>query len=235
MKKQVKVKPLDPIPELEWWDEWILTPDTKDHYKNSETPITTIRGSEYIYIYNIERDMNMKRITSYIQHPVCLKNEYIEKIQSIPLPMLMTTKEREKLSRIKRLEKHKDKQDRIKLGIIEAPPSKVKLSNFMHIMKHEANVDPTKTEKKVREIIKGRQETHEKHNLDRKLTKEQRAEKWKKKLNRDIGEECRSALFRIESLNNPSNRYIIYIYIYIQNLDIKLRRTRISFTSQGCA
>ncbi len=156
----------------------------------------------------------MKRITSYIQHPVSVKNEYIEKVQSIPIPMLMTTKEKEKLSRIKRLEKHKDKQERIKFGIIEAPPPKIKLSNYMHILKYDANADPTKTEKKVREIIKNREETHQKHNLDRKLTKEQRAEKWKKKLSRDIGEECRAALFRIESLNNPSNRYSNCIYVF---------------------
>ncbi len=48
MKKQVKVKPPDPIPEVEWWDEWILTPESKEIFKTAQSPISIIKGIHII-------------------------------------------------------------------------------------------------------------------------------------------------------------------------------------------
>ena len=48
---------------------------------------------------------------------------------------------------------------------------------------------------------------HLRHNLEKKLTPQQKFEKMKRKLNRDLNEECRTALFRIETLVNPTHRF----------------------------
>ena len=42
----------------------------------------------------------------------------------------LTDKEKKRLSRNKRLEKEKDKQERVKLGLMAAPLPKIKMSNY---------------------------------------------------------------------------------------------------------
>ncbi len=50
---------------------------------------------------------------------------------------------------------------------------------------------------------------HLERNAERKLTKEQKAEKMMKKLKRDSATECRVAVFRIEDLSNRIHKYRI--------------------------
>jgi pre-mRNA processing factor 3 (PRP3). len=40
-------------------------------------------------------------------------------------------------------------REKIKLGIIEAPPQKVKLATFMKVMSKELAQDPSKTEQEI--------------------------------------------------------------------------------------
>ena len=74
------MKPLDPIPEIEWWDAFFL-PETKPGQPQVQKfPKTQIT----------EKDVYMDRITHYIQHPLPLKNDYIENQNSIVLPLYLT-------------------------------------------------------------------------------------------------------------------------------------------------
>lgn len=56
-----------------------------------------------------ENDFYVDKITHYIQHPKKIKNEYIEQIEKMVVPIHLTEKEKKKLRRMKRIDKEKDK------------------------------------------------------------------------------------------------------------------------------
>jgi U4/U6 small nuclear ribonucleoprotein PRP3 len=64
----------------------------------------------------------------------------------------------------------------------------VRLSNLMKVLTSDAIQDPTRVEARVRRDVAIRRHTHEKMNLERKLTDEQRREK---KENKKLEEEKR--------------------------------------------
>lgn len=48
---------------------------------------------------------------------------------------------------MKRLEKEKDKQEKVKLGLMPPPKPKINLSNYMKVMGKEAIANPSLVEK----------------------------------------------------------------------------------------
>ena len=90
---------------------------------------------------------------------------------------------------------------------MEPPPPKLKMSNYMKVLTSQAVADPSKVEKEVRKQIVARQEAHIEHNERRKLSHEQKREKFRKKMERQAQKECRVALFRVPSLVNPRTRF----------------------------
>ena len=65
------------------------------------------------------------------------------------IPFYLTAKDKRKLKRKKKLAKEKEKQDKVSLGLVKAPPPRVTLKNFMNVMAKEAVQDPSKCEQKV--------------------------------------------------------------------------------------
>ena len=80
------------------------------------------------------------------------------------------------------------------------PLPKIKLSNYMKVMGREAVADPSRVEARVKKMVEKRLNDHLKRNEDNKLTREQKEAKMKRKHERDLQDECRVALFRIEDL-----------------------------------
>ena len=68
------------------------------------------------------------------------------------VPVFLTKKERKKLRRQNRREAWKEKQDKIRLGLINPDQPKVKMSNLMRVLGTEAVQDPTKVEAHVRQV-----------------------------------------------------------------------------------
>jgi U4/U6 small nuclear ribonucleoprotein PRP3 len=89
----------DPAPEIEWWDAAFLPPDNSYGDEIKKFPYPEIS----------EKDIHIGMITNYIQHPKKLKNEYIENINKMVVPIHLTEKEKKRLRRIKRVDKEKDK------------------------------------------------------------------------------------------------------------------------------
>lgn len=75
-----------------------------------------------------------------------MKNEYVENINKMVVPIHLTPKEKKKLKKMKREEKQKDKQERVKLGLMPPPLPKIKLSNYMNVLGKEAIADPSRVE-----------------------------------------------------------------------------------------
>ena len=108
-----------------------------------------------------------------------------EPIDPGPQPVRLTQKERKKIRRRNRAEKQMEEQDKIRLGIIDAPAPKVKMSNLHRVLGNEAVMDPSKVEKEMREGKQQRELDHEMRNLQAKKTPAEAREKLTKKLKGD--------------------------------------------------
>ena len=109
---------------------------------------------------------------------------------------------------MKRLDKEKDKQEKIKLGLIPVPPPKVKLSNYIKIMGKEAIADPSRVELKVRKIVERRLEEHLRRNEEGKLGREEREAKMRRRHEKDLVEGGgRVAVFKVEKMTEPHLKF----------------------------
>jgi U4/U6 small nuclear ribonucleoprotein PRP3 len=130
-------------PEVEWWDEGLLAPD-QNSYADWDKPNRN----------RIDSDDTI--ITIYIQHPVLLKAPQ-EAFQPPAKPMMLTKTEQKKLRRQRRMADMKEEQAKIRLGLVEPPPPKVKKSNMMRVLGEQAVKDPTAVEARVNREIAQRQ------------------------------------------------------------------------------
>ncbi|CAP71167.1 uncharacterized protein PODANS_6_5370 [Podospora anserina S mat+] len=178
-------------PDLEWWDEGLI--DGKDYSGFPDS---------------LKIDTLDSIITLYIQHPVAIEPPQ-EKLAHEPKPMYLTPKEQAKLRRNRRMADLKEKQTLMKLGLMEAPPPKVKQKNLMRVLGDEAVRDPTAVEARVRKEIAARLDKHLEANEERKLTKEQRHEKLAANQAKDAAKGIHILVFKINSLANGQHRYKI--------------------------
>lgn len=191
-------------PDVEWWDEGLL-PQDQNTYEDWEKP-----GRN-----RIESDDTI--ITIYIQHPVLLKAPQ-EAFQPAAKPMMLTKNEQKKVRRQRRMADMKEEQAKIRLGLVEPPPPKVKKSNMMRVLGEQAVKDPTAVEARVNREIAQRQHDHEEANEDRKLTKEQRAEKLAAQQAADEAKGVKVCVFRVENLSSGKHRYQVDINAKQNNL-----------------
>ncbi|KAJ1559965.1 hypothetical protein HK096_010515 [Nowakowskiella sp. JEL0078] len=144
-------------------------------------------------------------VTDLVQHPIPIQ-PIAEPGAPPPKAVMLTEKERKKLRRQLRAERLKDKQEKIRLGLMPPEEAKVKISNLMRVLGGDAIQDPTKVEAKVRAQMAARLSAHKKHNESRKLTPKQRREKNIRKLNEDTSQIVEVAVFRVDDLSNALNR-----------------------------
>lgn len=103
----------------------------------------------------------------------------------------------------------KEQQAKIRLGLVPAPPPKVKKSNMMRVYADSAVKDPTAVENLVNRQIAERQQNHLEANEERKLTKEEKHVKLATNQETDAAKGIHILVFRIDSLANGRNRFRI--------------------------
>lgn len=184
---------LEPIPNVEWWDELLL--DTESY----------------------ESGLKPGAITNLIHVPVLL-DPVAEPHAPAPMQMMLTKKERKKIKRIKKQEKQKEEQDKIRLGLIQAPEPKMRLSNLMRVLGNEAISEPSAMEARVRKQMETRAEKHMEHNESRKLTTEEKREKRRKKLQEDTNVEVHVAVFRAGDMTDGRRKFKVDISAQQYNL-----------------
>ncbi|KAI0843766.1 PRP3-domain-containing protein [Hypoxylon sp. FL0890] len=182
-------------PEIEWWDEGLV--DGKN-YDN-------IEDQKYLKI-----DTEDSIVTRYIQHPVPIEPPQDKNVPP-PKPMYLTSTEQAKLRRQRRMADLKEEQAKIRLGLVPAPPPKVKKGNLMRVLGEEAVKDPTAVEARVNKEIADRHAKHVQANEERKLTKEQKHEKLATNQEKDAAKGLHMLVFKINSLANGQHRYKINI------------------------
>merc|ERR1719331_442937 len=184
---EIKVKKLDPIPSIEWWDKMLV-----DEVEN---------GTDFPF------QLAERKITFFIEHPPAVKAALPE--PEIKVDMHLTPAERKKFRKLRKQERTRDYQDKIKMGLTKPPPPKVKMSNLMRVLGDQAIADPSAIERKVRQEMKERSAAHEARNEANKLAPEERRakkiDKWKSLKDH---EGCTVLLFKVKSL---SKRYVYKI------------------------
>lgn len=105
-------------PDIEWWDEGLVD---GSNYDEIEKP-TKLKISTPDSI-----------ITEYIQHPVALEPPQ-DRQAPAPKAMYLTSKEQAKIRRQRRMAELKEQQAKIRLGLVPAPPPKVKKGNLMRVL-----------------------------------------------------------------------------------------------------
>ncbi|PSR79148.1 pre-mRNA processing factor 3 [Coniella lustricola] len=178
-------------PDIEWWDEALTT-----SYDSLDDPDSLkLHGEESI-------------VTNLIQHPVALEPPQ-ERNAPAPKPMYLTSKEQAKIRRQNRMADLKEQQAKIRLGLIPAPPPKVKKGNLMRVLGEEAVKDPTAVEAMVNQQIAERHQKHLQANEERKLTKEQKHEKLVGNQEKDAAKSLHLLVFKVGSLANGQHRFKI--------------------------
>lgn len=171
-------------PLVEWWDmpyvrTWLYRAffeEKKEYYLDDEQALVSI----------------------YVQHPapVDAADEPVE------TKVYLTPEERRRKRRNERQMRHKEKQDRIKLGLDLPPAPKVKLANLMNVLTDEAIKDPTAVERRVRREIKDRYDKHMAENEARKPSKEQKMQQREAARQRDLQKGLVTAVYKIKSLED---------------------------------
>ncbi|CEI62936.1 hypothetical protein FVEN_g495 [Fusarium venenatum] len=180
-------------PAIEWWDEGLVEGGSYDVLDDPSklklmTPDTII--------------------TEYIQHPVALEPPQ-DGLFPAAKPMFLVKKERQKLRRQRRMAELKEMQAKIRLGLVPAPPPKVKKGNLMRVLGDVAVKDPTAVEARVNREIAERHHKHVESNEARKLTKDQKHEKLAANQQKDAEKGIHMLVFKIGSLANGQHRYKI--------------------------
>lgn len=180
-------------PEIEWWDEGLVNGSNYDNIDDLST---------------LKIDTEDTIITSYIQHPVAIEPPQDQRLPE-PKPMYLTSNEQAKLRRQRRMADLKEEQAKIRLGLVPAPPPKIKKGNLMRVLGEEAVKDPTAVEARVNREIADRHAKHMETNEDRKLTKEQRHEKLARNQEKDVAKGVRMLAFKVNTLANGQHRFKI--------------------------
>lgn len=105
-------------PGIEWWDEGLVDGQNYDEIENPAKLKLTTPDSI---------------ITEYVQHPVALEPPQ-NRLATPAKPMFLTSKEQAKLRRQRRMAELKEMQAKIRLGLVPAPPPKVKKGNLMRVL-----------------------------------------------------------------------------------------------------
>jgi U4/U6 small nuclear ribonucleoprotein PRP3 len=187
-KIEPKVLRREPIPDVEWWDMPFLR---------------EIDGQKKAYT-----EVNVEKITPYIEHPIPIKITTEKEAPEAPM-MHLTPKERKKLRRLKRQERTQEIRDKIKMGILQPPPPKVKMSNLMRVLGDEAIADPSTVERKVRAQVEQRRKEHEQRNEARKLPADERKQKKKQKWMAEQEPTTQVLVFKIKDLSNKRHLFKI--------------------------
>ncbi|KAF4972790.1 hypothetical protein FSARC_690 [Fusarium sarcochroum] len=184
---------VDAPPEIEWWDEGLV--DGGSYEVLDDPSKLKLKTPDSI-------------ITEYIQHPVALEPPQDRHVPAAK-PMFLTSREQAKLRRQRRMAELKEMQAKIRLGLVPAPPPKVKKGNLMRVLGDVAVKDPTAVEARVNREIADRHQKHVETNEDRKLTKDQKHDKLATNQQKDAEKGIHMLVFKIGSLANGQHRYKI--------------------------
>ncbi|BEJ14256.1 hypothetical protein CspHIS471_0400230 [Cutaneotrichosporon sp. HIS471] len=179
-------------PAVEWWDEAIMPSGTG----YDDLP----KALEYI------DTNNESLVTHLVQHPIAITAAGDRRQPERGL--MLTKKEQKKMRRQRRMAELKDRQDRVRMGLIPPDPPKVRLANMMKVLTSDAVQDPTKLEKRIVREVELRALKHEQDNAERKLSKDDRREKdYAKLAEAETKNGLQASVYLIRYLTNGRHKF----------------------------
>ncbi|KAF2405134.1 PRP3-domain-containing protein [Trichodelitschia bisporula] len=155
-------------PDVEFWDEALQT---------------GIEGNEMI--------------SRLVVHPILIEPPQAKFTDVGPQPLKLTKREQKKQRRIRRAEEHKEEQAKIRLGLVPTPAPKIKHSNVMRVYGEMAVKDPTAVEAMVNKQVAERKNAHDQSNVERQLSKEERAQKLQQKADENAARGLQICVFKV--------------------------------------
>lgn len=180
---------IDNVPTVEHWDEQLLI-DINNGYNDD--------------------NINANKLTSHIYHPVELP-VVGEPTQPSTYTAPLTRKERIKLKKRRKAAEHKEKQDRIRLGLEAPPEPKLRQRNLHNTLFLESVADPSALEHKVKQQVQDRLNKHIQDNKNRQLKKQQKIDKQIHKYTNDIEQGIICNVYKTIPFNNKQIRFKINI------------------------
>lgn len=171
---------VDSPPEVEWYDEGF------------------VKDNNYDLI-------NIDEIHALIQHPVPIESDGAR--EPAVKPMYLTAKEQKRVRRLRRAAVMAEERAKQRLGLLPPQPNKVTLTNMFKVLGDEAILDPSAAENRVRREIAERRDKHLHENDERKLGKEEKAEKLARNQEKDVAREVHLLVYKINNLSNGSIRW----------------------------
>ncbi|KAH8194786.1 hypothetical protein TruAng_011051 [Truncatella angustata] len=171
---------VDAPPDVEWYDEGF------------------VKDNDYDII-------DLAEIHALVQHPVPIESDSTRQVAV--KPMYLTAKEQKRVRRLRRAAVMTEERAKQRLGLLPPQPNKVTLNNMFKVLGDEAIMDPSAAEARVRREINERKDQHLTENEERKLTKEQKADKVAKNQEADISRQVHLLVYKINNLSNGSIRW----------------------------
>ena len=156
--------------------------------------------------------LSYSKTASLIQHIIPIPPPGETGKKPVEPVLHLTKKERKRARKRRREQKQRELQDLQAAGLIEPPEPRLTLQNFIRVMGDQAYVDPSQMERKVMEQVQKRQLAHLDRNASKKLTREQRADKLRGKVNKDATPSSNAsgaihvALFFVKNVSHPYHR-----------------------------
>jgi U4/U6 small nuclear ribonucleoprotein PRP3 len=116
-------------------------------------------------------------VSHLVEHPTPLRGATSNIKAANTVKAYLTQEERDKLRRMKSKAKEEDLQNKIRLGLMQPPPPRIKMKNLMRVLGQEAVAGPSAVEQAARAQAEQRVQEHEQRNADRKLSPEERRQK----------------------------------------------------------
>lgn len=182
------------MPQIDWWD-------------------VPFYGGESL-MEGIDRELiRFDQIKNLIQRPALLPPPLDLNEVTPPAPLKLTKTEMKKLRRQRRLAEQKEKQEKIKLGLLPPDLPKVKIANIARILGAESVQEPSKVEVSIREQAANRHAQHLATNQQRseeaKILAKEKAEVKKQESAEMVNVSV--AVFKIDRLVAPQWKFKINI------------------------
>lgn len=140
---------VDFLPKVDWWD------------------LPFLPGGQFADA--AQQAASYALVNHLVQRPALLQPPADPNVLVAPKPLALTKEEQKKIRRQRRLQEQKDKQEKIRLGLLPPDAPKVRVANIASILAAESAQEPSRIETEIRQQAASRHEAHLKANEDRRL------------------------------------------------------------------
>ena len=127
------------VPDVEWWDSFIL--GSKNYLDFCEPRAEA--SEQAVFQFNLQELIKAIPWAQLHQEPQYQRVGSLQDESRVVMPMFLTKQERKQLKRKAKHQKLLEKNDQIKLGLIQPDKPKLRVGNMAIVLKNEFILDPS--------------------------------------------------------------------------------------------